>query len=108
MAARAEAAVGAGMAFGQVLVDMVKAFDHVPHWVLVQEARALHYPLHLLRLSLAAYTLPRVINIGGVFSRVILACRGLTAGPGLATTGLRALLIRALDRVTNCHPSPRL
>ncbi len=104
MAARAEGAVGHGFVYAQVLLDMVKAFDHVPHDRLLAEAAALGYPMPLLRLALAAYRLPRVMNIGGVVSRTVMAARGLTAGSGTATTELRLLLIRIVDRVRVANP----
>ena len=42
---------------------MVKAFDRIPHWLIVREAIALGYPLWFIRLSLQAYKLKRIIKI---------------------------------------------
>ncbi len=53
--AHAEAAVGVGATYGQLLLDLVKAFDDIPRHLLVTEAVAVGFPLRLLRLSLAAY-----------------------------------------------------
>ena len=46
-AARAELAAAATfkVGYGQALLDLVKAFDRIPHWLLVQEAVALGYLL---------------------------------------------------------------
>ncbi len=107
-AQRAEQAADAGATFVQLLLDMQKCFELVPHDVLVQEARAVGYPLPLLRLALAAYRLPRSLSIGGVHSSLILAERGIAAGSGLATTELRVLLIRLLDRVRERYPAVKL
>ncbi len=107
-AQRAEQAADAGATFVQLLLDMQKCFELVPHDVLVQEARAVGYPLPLLRLALAAYRLPRSLSIGGVHSSLILAERGIAAGSGLATTELRVLLIRLLDRVRERCPAVKL
>ena len=85
-AVRAEIAVGTGMRYGQVLLDFVKAFDRIPHWVMVREARRLRYPLWMLRLSIHTYRMSRVIRIGQVVSGTVRASRGITAGSGLATT----------------------
>ena len=96
---RAETAVQVqNSCYLQVLLDLVKAFDRVPHHVLVREAVALGFPLWVLRLSMAAYRMPRVVRIEGVVSRIVLPLRGITAGSGLATTEMRILLIRVVDR----------
>ncbi len=107
-AQRAEMASTAGATFVQLLLDMQKCFEVVPHHILAREAHAVGYPLPLLRLALAAYRLPRALAVGGVHSSVIEAERGIAAGSGLATTELRVLLIRLLDRVRRIHPDVRL
>ena len=53
----------------QGLIDLVKAFETIPHFVLAAAACALGYPVALLRLSLAAYRLRRSVGVSGVFSR---------------------------------------
>ena len=90
--------------YAQALLDMVKAFDRIPHWLLVREARSLGYPLRLLRLSLSTYLLKRVLRIGGVVSQCMVAFRGITAGSGFATTEMRVILIRIIDRALLVHP----
>ena len=70
---RAETATSvAHAAYGQTLLDLVKAFDKVPYDVLVREAAALHYPLWILRLAIAAYRGPRRIRIDGALSDVVI------------------------------------
>ena len=54
----------------QTLLDLIKAFDKVPRWLLVREAVASGYPLKLLRLPIATYQLKRVIRVGKVVSKV--------------------------------------
>ncbi len=103
-ASRAEVAAASGVCFAQVLLDLAKCFERVPHDLLVAEAVALNYPLPLLRLSLAAYGLPRVMTIDGVCSSMVIARQGITAGSGMATTELRVLLLRLLDRVRAKYP----
>ena len=51
-AARAELASTAKWRTGyaQALLDLVKAFERVPHWLLAREARELGFPLWMLRL----------------------------------------------------------
>ena len=73
-----------GASYAQLLIDQAKAFDIVPHWLLVREAQRLGYPLRMLRLSLAAYRMDRVVRICSVISVYMVATRGITAGSGLA------------------------
>ena len=45
LAATAQFRVG----YAQALLDLVKAFDRIPHWLIVREAIALGYPLWFIR-----------------------------------------------------------
>jgi hypothetical protein len=87
------------------LVDLVKAFERVSHIGLRDAALRWDYPLWALRLSVAAYRLGRRVSINGVLSRVVVACRGITAGSTFATTELRLLLLAALDGLTKAFPA---
>ena len=62
------------------LIDLVKAFDHVSHTALRDQAAKWDFPAWILRLSIAAYRLGRRISISGIVSAVIYAARGITAG----------------------------
>ena len=106
-AARAElAAVGKWKTgYAQALLDLVKAFERVPYWLLVQEAVDMGYPVWLLRLSIATYKLPRTLRVGKVCSALIIAVRGITAGSGLATTEMRLAMVRKVERALSAHPS---
>ena len=88
-----ESAALTGDDHAQALLDLVKAFETVPHDVLTAAAKKVGYNLVILRLSIAAYRLLRVLSIEGVFSRKIQASRGITAGSGFATCELKVLLI---------------
>ena len=110
-AAHAElAATMPNVSFGQALYDLVKAFDMVPHHLLVTEAMRLGYSLWLLKLSIAAYRAERVIRIDGVFSKTLQPQRSLTAGSGFATTEMRIIMINIVDRTRTIAPyaSPKL
>ena len=77
---------GRSVNYSEALLDLVKAFDLVPQWVLIREGLDLGYPLWLLRLSLATYNMKRVVRARKVISGLIWAFRGMTAGSGFATT----------------------
>ncbi len=107
-AARAELAAATGVEYAQTLLDLVKAFERVPHDVLVREALRLNFPLRILRLSLAAYRLARVLKVGEAFSSLIWAVRGITAGSALATSEMRLFLINVLDRAVALYPMTKV
>ena len=103
-AARAEfAATGDHMDWACSLLDLVKAFERVPHDWLVKQAARYRYPLAILRLSLAAYRLGRVVVINGICTALIWAHRGIVAGAVHATTELRVLLIEWAEQTTRLH-----
>ena len=99
MAARAEAAAANKQEYGQVLLDLVKAFETVRHDRLIDGALRLGYPLKMLKLSIDAYMLSRRVMIGGAFSREVQPGRGIGAGSGLATTELKLIMIIVADEV---------
>ena len=83
---RSEAAVGAGSAAATLLWDLVKFYESIGHARLYHEARALGYPLTVLRLQIAGYQFPRHLSLEGMVSRAVLPFRGVVAGCGGATT----------------------
>jgi len=101
---RAESASLSDDEFVQSLLDLVKAFDNVPHDVIVRAARKHGFCLWVLRLSLAAYRMPRSVGIGGVYSRLIIATRGIAAGSGFAVSELRALMLDIVDSTLRRWP----
>ena len=64
---QAEAAALDTMSHAVALLDLVKAFERIPHWHLVQAALRYGYPIVLLRLSPAAYRIRRAVGVAGVF-----------------------------------------
>ena len=69
------------------------------------EATALDYPLRILRLSIATYQLKRVLRVGSVISKCVWAVTGITAGSGFATSEMRLVMIRAIDRGLKLFPT---
>ena len=105
-AARAESAAAIRNAeYGQTLLDVVKAFNRAPHDILVREAIALCFSLWVLPLSLVAYSSERRIRIEGKLSDLIRPYRGITAGSGLATTEMRVVMLRIVDRAWRNFPT---
>ena len=108
VAFNAESAARQKMFYAQTLLDLVKAFERLPHHLIVAAARSLNYCLFTLRLSLAAYRLPRVLGADGAFSRMLIATRGITAGSGFATTELRILLHNVVVGTMRAWPMIRI
>jgi hypothetical protein len=100
----AELAATRGLDHSAALIDLVKAFEMIPHAHLVQAARQHGFSLKVLRLSLAAYRLTRVIGVDGVFSEHLQATRGITAGSGMATSELRLLLTEMVFLLRSTFP----
>ena len=107
-AANAEAASYESAVHAAGLLDIEKAFERIPHDILVREARAREYPLRLLKLSLSSYRVARIVGVGGVFSKKIYPKRGIVAGSGFATRELRALVIGVFDQIKKVCLSIRL
>ena len=62
------------------------------------------YPLKILSLSIATYSLERVIRIAKVVSKDVMAKRGITGGSGFATAEMRVILIRVSDKACKLYP----
>ena len=77
----------------------------MPHHRLVEAARRHGHCLTAFRLSLAAYRLRRAIGVGRVYSRVVVAVLGITAGSGFATTEMRMLLLGVVDEAYTFWPT---
>ena len=88
----AEAAALGANEHAQGLLDLVKAFETVPHRVLAEAAKLKGYPMGVLKLSIAAYRLMRSVGVEGVYSRLIKATRRITAGSGFATVELKVIM----------------
>ena len=97
IAFRAEAAAVTSSDYAQALLDLDKASKKVRHRLVLAAAIKHGYNISILRLSFAAYRLPRRIGIDSTHSREVLATFGITAGSGFATTELRVLLLDVID-----------
>lgn len=104
-AARAEHAIALKVDYGQALLGLAKAFERIPHHVLVREAAALGYPGRLIRLAVATCKMLRVLRVGQSLSQEVVAVCGITAGSGSATTEMRITMMRIVDRALFAQPS---
>ena len=104
VAFQAEAAALKSEHYGQSLLDLVKAFEKIPHHEVIAAARKNGYKLSILRFMLAVYRLPRSIGVEGIYSRMVIACCGITAGSGFVTVVLRALLLDVIVEPTCYGP----
>ena len=85
--------------------DIAKCFEHVQRPLLAKLAMELGYPPHVLRLSLSAYSWPRLLK--GDFSIVsnpIASQQGIVAGSPLAIFELAAYMYSAAYGVLHQHP----
>jgi hypothetical protein len=99
-----ETAVLTGFDHAASLLDIAKAFEALPHELIVEAARKHGYHLGILRLTLAAYRIARSIGVNGIFSRLVVASRGITAGSGFATSELRLLFLDLVINISRFWP----
>ena len=94
---KAEAIRNGGTTHVMALLDLTKAFETVRHDLLIDAARRRGYNLTIIRLSLAAYRMARVVGVDGVYTQLMFATRGITAGSGYATSELRLLMLDLIN-----------
>jgi hypothetical protein len=87
------------------LVDLKKAFEHVDHSLLIQAAKGMNYPMHVLRASLLSYAGPRRLTFLGYASEPVWPTRGIAAGSATATFELWLLVAPALRAIKQSHPT---
>ena len=98
VAAGAELATRTKQCTMSIMLDLSKAFERIPHAILYAHGVALGFCRRLIRMSLKAYRLPRRIGVNGIFSRLVLALQGVTAGDTFATTYMRLIMLSVMDR----------
>lgn len=83
----------------------MKAYERIPHHVLLREALRLGYPVLLLQLAVATYRLLSVIRVDDAMSAVIQAIQGIVAGSGSAATEMRLLMTDVIDSALKVFPT---
>ena len=91
LASWTQAACGEVSAYGRfvdyasVLPDFVKAFEGIPHRLLVQQAKRFSFSITFLRLSIVVYRLCRDVGVDGVLSSIMVGTRAITSRSVFAT-----------------------
>ena len=87
------------------LWDIMKCYEHIVHCLLVAAARALGYPMAILRVSVSSYLWPRFIfGDYRVVATPIYPVRGIVAGSAFALDELAAYTIGAIRTTQHRHP----
>ncbi len=97
LAARQEAGVAEGEVAATASEDIQSFFETLDRERLANEARALGFPLPVLRAALAAYSSARVVTMGGRISREVYPTTGVVAGCSLAMALTKVYCLRAFD-----------
>ncbi len=97
-AAKQEAGAAKGEVTGMILEDLASFYEGISRDLLANEAAHLGFPLQVLRGSLGMYANPRLVALNGRVAKQIHPRRGVIAGCAFATTYVKVLMTRALDR----------
>ncbi len=102
-----EAAAARGMCSGATLVDLVKAFEHIPLETLWERGKKHGFPLIVLRLVLELCAAPRRLVYKGALSDVTSTLTAVVAGLVAAIDCMHLMIVDALDRIRRDYPQLR-
>ncbi len=105
LAARQEAGGADGDVAVTVTEDVQAFFETLDRDRLINEAKALGFPLPIMRAALAAYSSARMISMCGRVSREVYPTTGIIAGCSLAMTLTKVYSVRALDELAMEMPA---
>ncbi len=105
LGARQESGVAQGLQAAIVAEDIQSFFDVIDRQRLVEEARALGYPMPLVRGALAAYSAARVMTLQGRIAREVYPTAGVVAGCSLAMALTKVYYMRAFDALVTRLPA---
>ncbi len=100
-AARAEAAVATSACSATLLWDLSAFFESLRRMPLWFRARRLGFPLTVAAVSFNAYGAVRLLALGGVMARPLIAEDGIPAGCAFAMALTKAYCVEAFDRATD-------
>ncbi len=103
-AVRQESSVSGGGSAATILWDLESFFETVDRERLYRRAEAAGFPLAVLRLSLAAYSSPRLLALDGRLSRELWPTTGVGAGCGLACSYVKVYCMAPLDSILDKLP----
>ncbi len=103
-----EAAMARGWCSASTLVDLVRAFEHVPLEVLWRKAKAHHFPLRLICLVLELCAAPRRLVFRGAVSEATNTLTAVVAGLVAAIDCMYLMVVDTLDGLRRDFPALRL
>ncbi len=103
-----EAALARGWSSASTLVDLVKAFEHIPLEVLWRKAKAHRFPLRLICLILEICAAPRRLVFRGAVSEATSTLTAVVAGLVAAIDCMFLMVVDALDGLRRDFPCLRL
>ncbi len=103
-----EAARGRGLESASTLIDLVKAFEHIPLELLWRQARKHNFPLVLMRLVLELCASPRRLVFKKAVSGAIETLSAVIAGLVMATDCMYLAIIDVMDNIVLRFPRVRL
>ncbi len=105
LSAMQEAGTAEGEVAATISEDLQSFFETLDRQRLVDEARALGFPMPILRAALAAYSAPRMVSMGGRIAREVFPTAGVVAGCSLAMALTKVYCLRAFDDFTARAPA---
>ena len=91
--------------FGAALLwDLMKAFEHIQHEILVREGQAVGMPMSTLIMDVNSYQWPRRFTMDLIVSRVCQPEDGMVAGATGAPYQIKAYMLRSIRAHCLAHP----
>ncbi len=103
-----EAAANKGWCSASTLIDLVKAFEHIPLEVLWRKAKSHGFPLRLMCLVLELCAAPRRLVYKGAVSEATATLSAVVAGLVAAIDLMHLMVVDALDALRRDFPRLRL
>ncbi len=103
-----EAAMARGWCSASTLIDLVKAFEHIPLEVLWRRSKAHQFPLRLMCLVLELCAAPRRLVFRGAVSEATETLSAVIAGLVAAIDCMYLMVVDSLDAIRRDFPRLRL